>query len=81
MRELKFRAYDKKRNEYTTNFIIAPTSPTWGAFPIEHIDKKTKKYLCDGDYTLTDWSNVYGIIQYIVEQFIGCYDINKEEIY
>lgn len=35
MRDLKFRAWDKKKNEMITNFVLAPTSPTWGGFPNE----------------------------------------------
>jgi len=35
MREIKFRAWDKRKREMTTNFVMAPTSPDWSPFPIE----------------------------------------------
>lgn len=38
MRELKFRAWDKDKKIYKTDFVIAPTSPTWGGFPIERCE-------------------------------------------
>jgi uncharacterized phage protein (TIGR01671 family) len=34
-REIKFRAWDKKKKKIVTDFVLAPTSPSWGAFPIE----------------------------------------------
>jgi len=36
MRELKFRAWDKEAHKMRTDFVLAPTSPDWGAFPIQH---------------------------------------------
>ncbi len=64
MRELKFRAWDKEKKTMVEDFVIAHTSPTWGAFPVEYpCDEVTAvlKQFQDpmGDYTLTDWSNYY----------------------
>lgn len=90
--KLKFRAWDNKFNKMVYDFILAPTSPDWSAFPIEQPDDITRKDLrkmeerkgylfpC-GDYTLTDWSNYYGIEYYKVMQFTGVKDKNDKEIY
>lgn len=97
----KFRAWDKSKKKMVTDFVLAPTSPTWGAFPIEQvewlkeyqklihenigvIDEQWKLQLINfitSDYTLTDWSNYYGLEHYIVMQFTGLYDRNGVEIY
>lgn len=37
-REIKFRAWDKEKKVMVTSFILAPTQPNWGAFPIEHAE-------------------------------------------
>ena len=42
MRDIKFRAWDKKEKKMTTEFVLAPTSPTWGAFPIRHSEELNK---------------------------------------
>ena len=39
MNDLKFKAWDKEKKIMVTDFVLAPTSPTWGAFPIEHSEK------------------------------------------
>lgn len=89
---LKFRAWDSYRKKIVTNFVLAPTSPTWAAFPIEQPDDKAHENLKEmelrkgydfpcGDYTLTDWSNFYGIEHYKVMQFSGLKDKNDREIY
>jgi len=88
----KFRAWDDHRKEMVTNFILAPTSPDWAAFPIERPDnlvqvslremEERKGYLFPcGDYTLTDWSNYYGIEHYKIMQWTGIIDIDGNEIY
>lgn len=33
--DLKLKAWDKRKKEMVTNFVLAPTSPTWSGFPIE----------------------------------------------
>ena len=38
MKEFRFKAWDKNKNEMIANFTIAPTQPNWGAFPIEHVE-------------------------------------------
>lgn len=70
-------------------FIIAPTSPTWGAFPIEHpdgeqlnvINEIMKQYIMPADYTLTDWSNFYGLTNYVIMQYITLKDKDNKDIY
>ncbi len=89
---LKFRAWDSYNKKMTTDFILAPTSPDWAPFPIEQPDDRARKNLKEmekrkgyiipcGDYTLTDWSNYYGIKYYKVMQWTGVLDIDGNEIY
>lgn len=101
MRELKFRAWDKRRNKYVNDFVLAPTSPNWCAFPYEQakdleeyqnyihekigvIDEEWKLKLMgftSSDYSLFDWANVYGSINYEIEQFTGFKDMKGKDIY
>ena len=90
MREYKFRAWDKEQKKMTANFILAPTSPTWGAFPIEQPDEQLEIDLKSyehrqgngsggGDYTLTDWANYYGLSNFILMQYTFLKDKNGKE--
>lgn len=58
MRDLKFRAWDKKAKKMITNFILAPTSPSWGGFPNE-TSRDLDAYLKDVNLAMTnldkDW--------------------------
>lgn len=93
-RIIKFRAWDTEAHKMVTDFVIAPTSPTWGAFPIEQPDEQLRSALTayeyrhdngplagHGDYTLVDWSNYYGLMNYKLMQFIGVLDQNGKQIY
>ncbi|MDD5338443.1 MAG: YopX family protein [Dehalococcoidales bacterium] len=83
MREIKFRAWDKEQKKMLyKDFCIIPTSPTWGATPIEYpdqiqlsrINRIMEQEPIPSDYTLIDWSNYYGLTNYLVLQYTGLKD-------
>jgi len=88
--DYRFRAWDKKRKIFTNQFVLAPTSPTWGAFPIENPDEKLVMDLRSfderqgtfvySDFTLTDWSNYYGLDEYVVLRYSSWKDRNGADI-
>jgi hypothetical protein len=94
MLPLKFRAWDKEAKKMVTQFVLAPTTPTWGAFPIEEPDEQLLVGLRNyeyrtlpgplsgtGQYTLTDWSNYHGLMNYEIMQWTGLVDKNGKDIF
>ena len=101
MRQLKFRAWDKKKKKFVYNFILAPTTPDWSAFPYEKakdleryqneihekigdIDEDWKWKLVGfttSEYSIFDWANYYGTMNYVVEQFINKVDKNNKDVF
>jgi uncharacterized phage protein (TIGR01671 family) len=78
-REIKFRAWDKFRKKMVNKFILAPTSPGWGAFNY-HSNEELNKHISDwyrplnfkfGDYSVFDWSDFYGLVEYEIMQYTG----------
>lgn len=88
--ELKFRAWDKHQRIMVTNFVIAPTSPSWAPFVIRkseeankllnELDHKNGDPL-GGFYTTTDWGDYYAINEYTIMQFTGLRDDLGNDLY
>ena len=91
MRQIKFRAWDVERKQMVTDFVLAPTAPTWSAHLIRENEELSKiihdYFLSKGDilssnsYTVLDWSDYYGISNYKIMQFTGLYDCEGTPIY
>lgn len=86
----KFRAWDKVQKKMVTNFMLGPTSPTWSPHIIRGSEKPDLDSLLDdyfhqeiigGNYTVTDWSDFYGIDNLIVLQWTGLFDKKGVEIF
>lgn len=92
-KQLKFRAWDKEKGQMVTDFVLVPTSPTWGAFPIESPDEQLQDDLISyeerngqwpigfADFDLVDRSNYYGLLNYEVMQWTGMDDKNGKPIF
>lgn len=88
--DFKFRAWDTERKQMVTRFLIAPTSPTWGAFVIRD-DKEVnslvnshyrkKGDILGGDYSMLDWADYYGLDKLKIMRFTGFKDFNGKEIF
>ena len=50
MKNINFRAWDKNKKQMVTNFVMAPTSPTWAPMTLEHSNDLTnlQKYIEEG---------------------------------
>lgn len=86
----KFRCFDVKKREYIKDFILAPTSPFWGAFNYIEPTEKIKKIMDEEfhpfgwfDYSLFDWADFSYLTKgsFIVEMFTNKYDMNNIEIW
>lgn len=93
MRELKFRAWDKQKEEMLHNgFILVPTTPNWsasidrGSIELEtwydkFLLEKQGDHLGSGGIWIGEGADYYAVDNLTVMQFTGLTDKNGVELY
>ena len=92
----KYRAWDKIRKKMMYNFVLAPTSPTWGAFNycgeekfdvsiqpkvLKKIPKDLRLLVGYGDYGVFDWADFTGLHDYEVMMCTMHKDLKGNEVW